>query len=147
MTFVGREELVVRQLGGASNDVGATASAAVECAPLNPELNPTADFKHSTLHPLWDDFLGTADDTNSAIAQAATLPVADITKAGIADEGVWIKESFDEAQSSAYVSPILLGDGPFTVNAHYTSKGLAVSTARVSLAAERLKTLLNDALR
>jgi hypothetical protein len=98
------------------------------------------------LHFFWDDVLGTSKSPTVAIAAAAALPDAPADQAAIADDAVWIQESFQAAQQSAYAAPVGPGAGPYSLNAAYTRNAKAVAQARVALAGVRLANLLNAAL-
>jgi hypothetical protein len=50
---------------------------------------------------------------------AETLPDADSTAAHDLVTSHWIKESFDDAQSKVYISPIEEGNGPFPLTDGY----------------------------
>jgi hypothetical protein len=91
--------------------------------------------------------LGVSTDTATAIEQAKQLPVVDPDLAAIADEAVWIRESFEAAQTHVYAPPIGLGVGPYEVTDRYTSAARELALQRIALAGVRLANLLNDALR
>ena len=59
----------------------------------------------------------------------------------------WIKESFDDAKTSVYVTPIGAGDGPFTTTAAYRAAARKLAKERIALAGVRLANLLNDELK
>jgi hypothetical protein len=101
----------------------------------------------STLHALWDNLLGTANtDRAAAVAAARKLQPPPATLATVTDEAAWIDEGVAIAKSRAYVDPIGVGEGPFTVNAAYTQSAEAAARTRAALAAARLARLLIDAL-
>jgi hypothetical protein len=99
------------------------------------------------LHAFWDHILGVSTDHVTAIDNASQLPPADPELASIGDEDVWIRESFEAAQTHVYVSPIEVGDGPYEVTDSYVSAGRELAAHRIVLAGARLANLLNDALR
>ena len=99
------------------------------------------------LHAFWDDILGVSTDTTTAIDKAKQLPVAEPQLASISDEGIWIQESFDAAQTHVYVSPIEVGVGPYEVTEGYKAAAQELASQRIALAGARLANLLNDALR
>src|SRR5262249_37294414 len=72
----------------------------------------------SELHAFWDDLFGHGADPQSALQPALKaakkLAAADSTLAAIADEKIWVAESFNAAQQTVYKKPILAGSGPFT---------------------------------
>lgn len=98
------------------------------------------------LHFYWDDILGTDRTAGAALAEAARLPAASRTAADIADESVWIRESFDAAQRYAYAAPIGDGPGPYSLDTHYREAALAEARERVALAGVRLANLINSTL-
>jgi hypothetical protein len=110
-------------------------------------LGKGTGYSATELHALWDDFPGTSKDTGAAIAAQTTLPAPDKDQAAIADETKWVDESFQAAKKSVYAAPIGIGDGPFTPDASYLTKGTDLSAARISLGAARLANLINDALK
>jgi hypothetical protein len=99
------------------------------------------------LHAFWDELLGLSMDTTTAIDKAKQLPVAEPQLASISDEGIWIQESFDAAQTHVYVSPIEVGVGPYEVTEGYKAAAQELASQRIALAGARLANLLNDALR
>lgn len=99
------------------------------------------------LHAFWDHILGVSTDHVTAIDNANHLPPADPELASIGDENVWIRESFEAAQTHVYVSPIEVGDGPYEVTDSYVSAARELAAHRIALAGARLANLLNDALR
>jgi hypothetical protein len=99
------------------------------------------------LHAFWDDVLGRGDDPHDAISAATQLSEPGTQAASIADEKVWIQESFDAAKASVYVGPIGIGAGPFALTEGYKSSALALANERITLAGARLANLLNAALR
>jgi hypothetical protein len=103
--------------------------------------------KKEKLHAFWDNILGVSLDTATAIDKAKQLPTADPQLASIGDEGIWIQESFQSAQTHVYVSPIEVGPGPYEVTDGYKAAAQELATQRIALAGARLANLLNDALR
>jgi hypothetical protein len=99
------------------------------------------------LHAFWDNVLGTSKSPEVAIAAAALLPAAPSTEAGIADEKVWVNESFAAARRFAYAPPVGPGAGPYTLDASYTQAAKAEAAKRVALAGARLANLINTNLR
>jgi hypothetical protein len=100
------------------------------------------------LHGYWDSILGSDPAPETAIAEAARLPDADPHAARVADEALWVRESFDVAKARAYVDPpIGHGPGPFTIDSAYAHEARRVARAQVALAGVRLANLLDAALR
>jgi S1/P1 Nuclease len=99
------------------------------------------------LHGFWDGVVGESDKPKDAIRGARKLAAAKPGPASIADEKVWIKESFDAAKASVYVSPIGTGGETFMLTGSYKSKALSLAKKRVALAGARLAKLLNAALK
>jgi hypothetical protein len=62
------------------------------------------------------------------------------------DVGVWTAEGLDLAKTKVYVTPIGVGDGPFTVTPAYQGDMSDLGEKRIALAGARLANLLNDAL-
>lgn len=102
---------------------------------------------NTELHAIWDNLLGTSSDPNAAVATGKSLAAADPTQAGISDVATWGEESFDLAKSKAYVDPVQVGTGPFTLTAAYNSSAEKVAKTRVALAGARLANLLNSELK
>lgn len=98
------------------------------------------------LHHFWDGALGSGDVADVAEV-AETLPEADSTAAHNLVTSAWINESFADAQSKVYVSPIGEGNGPFHLTATYQDAAKQEAKQRVALAAARLANLLNKELR
>lgn len=100
----------------------------------------------STLHSYWDGAVHKNAPAATLIAFADGLPAPNPTLAAIADEGVWVQESFAAAKQYAYASPIGSGGGPYAVTDAYRNKAKAVAKDRAVLAGARLAALLNTAL-
>ena len=98
------------------------------------------------LHAFFDDITGSGYATEPAEKAASLLPKPDAAKAIVRDEKVWIQEGFELAQSAIYVSPIGIGQGPFTISAAYQTAAQQLGEQRIALAGSRLANLLNDAL-
>ena len=98
------------------------------------------------LHAFFDDITGSGYATEPAEKAAGLLPKPDAAKAIIRDENVWIQEGVDLAQTVIYVSPIGIGQGPFTITAAYQTAAQQLGEQRIALAGYRLANLLNDAL-
>jgi len=99
------------------------------------------------LHGFWDDILGTSKSPTIAIVEAERLGAAPETGAAIADEKVWIEESFAAARQYAYAPPVGPGAGPYQLDAHYRQNARTEAQARVALAGVRLANLINSNLR
>lgn len=102
--------------------------------------------RQERLHAFWDHILGVSTDIGRAVEEAAGLPPADPQLASIGDEGAWIRESFEAAQSAAYASPIGVGPGPYELTDGYRSAARELARQRLALAGARLANLLNEAL-
>jgi len=98
------------------------------------------------LHAFYDDVTGSGYCAEEVQAAADALPKPNATKAAISDEAVWIAEGVQLAQTSVYVAPVGLGDGPFTLDAAYQKAALALGRQQLSLAGARLANLLNSCL-
>jgi hypothetical protein len=101
----------------------------------------------SELHGFWDGLPGTGSDPNTAVAYAKTLAAVNAADGSDLDATHWIKESFDDAKTFVYVTPIGAGDGPFTTTAAYRAAARKLAKERVALAGTRLANLLNDELK
>jgi hypothetical protein len=100
------------------------------------------------LHAFWDDAVGLGDTQNfmKAVKVGQSLPAADASLAGDADENHWAMESFELAKSSVYVPPVGPGLGPYTMDATYTANTEKIAQQRIALAGVRLANLLKTAL-
>ena len=101
---------------------------------------------HDELHFYWDDILGTSRSPGAALIEAARLPAPTLAAAAIADESVWIRESFEAARRCAYAPPIGDGPGPYALDSHYREAALAAARERASLAGLRLANLINSTI-
>ena len=59
----------------------------------------------------------------------------------------WIDESFADAMSKVYASPIEEGDGPFELTAAYRDAAKQEARKRIALAGARLANVLNGELK
>jgi hypothetical protein len=98
------------------------------------------------LHAFFDDIAGSGYATAPVETALTKLPAANAQAAGIGDEKIWIKEGLTLAQANVYVSPIGVGQGPFTITPAYQAAAYEVGKQRIALAGARLANLLNDAL-
>jgi hypothetical protein len=118
-------------------------SVKIKCGPRS-----NVSCHSSVLHAFWDDVLGSSSATpESVIEDEADFPDPDPALAAIADEKVWIKESFDKAREVVYARPIGTTDQPNNLNKAYKDHAFSLAQDRVSLAAARLANLLAEALR
>jgi len=101
----------------------------------------------SELHAYWDDLLGTTKLPTTAITAADKLPAAPAAAAAVADDQVWITESFKAAMKFVYVPPVGPGAGPYTLDAAYKSQAKTEAKARIELAGVRLANLINANLK
>jgi S1/P1 Nuclease len=99
------------------------------------------------LHAYWDDVLGTSKNPATAITAADKLAAPPAAQAAIADDHVWITESFQAARQFVYASPVGPGAGPYTLNAAYKSRARAEAKDRIELAGVRLANLINAHLK
>jgi hypothetical protein len=99
------------------------------------------------LHAFWDTVLGTSKLTATAIAAADKLPAAPAAGAAVADDQVWITESFEAAKQFVYAPPVGPGAGPYTLTAAYKSRAKAEAKTRIELAGIRLAHLINANLK
>jgi hypothetical protein len=110
-------------------------------------LAPDAANGAQNLHWFWDSALGVEESQQAAVSGAGRLPPAPQGQASVTDERQWMAESAELAKKVVYVSPVVVGPGPFTLDAAYRTRAHAVAAQRVSLAGARLANLLNDALK
>jgi hypothetical protein len=101
----------------------------------------------SELHAFWDNVLGTSKLSATAIKAADKLPAAPAAGAAVADDQVWLTESFDAAKQFVYASPVGPGAGPYTLDAAYKSQAKTEAKARIELAGVRLANLINANLK
>jgi hypothetical protein len=99
------------------------------------------------LHAFWDNVLGTSKLPTTAISAADKLPAAPAAGAAIADDQVWVNESFDAAKQFVYASPVGPGAGPYTLDAAYKSQAKTEAKTRIELAGIRLANLINAKLK
>jgi len=99
------------------------------------------------LHAFWDEILGTSANPNDAVTVGKSLPAPDPTEAGKSDAADWVTESFEDAKSAVYVTPVGAGSGPFPITAAYTDAARTLARQRVALAGARLANLLNTELK
>jgi S1/P1 Nuclease len=99
------------------------------------------------LHAFWDNVLGTSKSPTVAITAADKLPAPPAAAAAIADDQVWITESFEAAKQFAYAAPVGPGAGPYTLDAAYKSRAKTEAKARIELAGVRLANLINADLK
>ena len=89
------------------------------------------------LHAFYDDIEGSGYATAPVIAAAGALANADAKRAKIDDSGVWVVEGLDLSKSSVYVSPVGVGDGPFTIDQRYQGRRHSSSAKSGSQLARR----------
>jgi S1/P1 Nuclease len=99
------------------------------------------------LHAFWDDVLGTSKSPTTAITAADKLPKAPAAKAAVADDQVWITESFEAAKQFVYAAPVGPGAGPYTLSTAYKSHAKTEAKIRIELAGIRLANLINANLK
>jgi len=99
------------------------------------------------LHAFWDGALGNQSSVVTAANAAKNLPAADNGAASITDEGTWVQEGFELAQSNVYKAPIGKGGGPFSLTAAYRNATHALAVKQVALAGARLANVLNAELK
>jgi len=110
---------------------------------------PVSDQSCSgNLHAFWDDLLGPTSGTPQQVATAAAaLPAVNVS-ANDLDVHTWIEESFQLAQSAAYINPpIKNGAGPYFYDDTYAQNALAVAQKRVVQAGLRLANILNTEIK
>jgi hypothetical protein len=103
-----------------------------------------------SLHSFWDGLPGPGRDAAAirpAIAYGRGLANAPDADADNLETSTWIRDSFDDAQSQVYRSPIGAGAGPFTITPAYRNAARRLARQRVALAGARLANVLNRELR
>jgi hypothetical protein len=106
-----------------------------------------ADPCRNELHAFWDNVLGPSRSPITAIRAADKLAAPPTTKAAIADDQVWIMESFEAAKQFVYAPPVGPGAGPYTLNKAYKSQAKIEAKNRIELAGVRLAHLINAHLK
>jgi len=101
----------------------------------------------SELHAFWDNVLGTSKSPATAITAADKFAAPPAAAAAIADDQVWITESFEAAKQFVYTSPVGPGAGPYTLDAAYKSQAKTEAKDRIELAGVRLANLINANLK
>jgi hypothetical protein len=99
------------------------------------------------LHAFWDNVLGTSKSATTAITAADKLAAPPAAGAAIADDQVWITESFEAAKQFVYASPVGPGAGPYTLDTAYKSRAKTEAKDRIELAGVRLANLINANLK
>jgi hypothetical protein len=99
------------------------------------------------LHAFWDNVLGTSKSPTTAISAADKLAAPPAAGAAIADDQVWITESFEAAKQFVYASPVGPGAGPYTLDVAYKWRAKAEAKDRIELAGVRLANLINANLK
>ena len=97
-------------------------------------------------HAFYDDIVGAGYAVGPVEEAADHLPAPDARLAAVSDEKVWIQEGLDLAQSSVYVLPVGVGDGPFPITPEYQKAAADLGRRRIALAGARLANLLNASL-
>jgi hypothetical protein len=109
---------------------------------------PVCDLKcKDELHAFWDGLPGDNPSPLAAISYASKLGPADATEAGDLLVSDWLNESVNDAKQFAYVDPILLGLGPFTITDTYRTNAHQIANRRVALAGARLAKIINEELK
>jgi hypothetical protein len=96
------------------------------------------------LHAFFDDITGEGAHLDRVTAAVKMLPKVKDSLATTIDVAAWLKEGLESAETAVYVSPIGIGDGPFTIDASYERAALALARQRIALAGLRLAQLLDD---
>jgi hypothetical protein len=99
------------------------------------------------LRAFWNTVLGTQATVTAAKNLAKTLKAAPTDDAAVLDEAIWVRDSFDLAQSSVYQPPVGDGRGPFAVTAAYRASAKSVARRQIALAGARLANVLNADLK
>ena len=103
------------------------------------------------LHAYWDGIFGGYSSTFGAIFDAddrdglASLGVSQAA-VEISDPETWVEESAELAKQSAYAAPISFGKNAVLLTRDYETNARNIARSQAALAAERLATLLNQAL-
>jgi hypothetical protein len=128
-------------LGGNTVDIKGNAQPAICDDPRYCPFVPPPD-----LHAFFDDIVSSTYAVAPAAKGVTGLPKVDAKKAAIDDVSVWLAEGLDLAKTAVYVSPIEVGDGPYTITPAYQSAAHKLGQQRIALAGARLATVINKAL-
>jgi len=111
----------------------------------------------SNLHSYWDDLPGAdckfcsdkAGCLNRAIVYGKSLKPAVPGMGRNTDTAAWIRESFEEARTTVYETPIGSGDGPYIIVpwSTYDIQAYKLAQKRIALAGTRLAHVLNHELK
>jgi hypothetical protein len=99
------------------------------------------------LRAFWNTILGTQTTITAAENLAKTLAAAPPVDAAVLDEAMWVRDSFELAQSKIYTPPIGAGAGPFTITPAYRAGAKSVARKQIALAGARLANVLNAELK
>lgn len=98
------------------------------------------------LHDFWDN-MPSQGSMKDVVDFCDKLSPPDPKLAGIADEKVWINESFEYAKGLVYQPPVGPERGPWELNLPYEENAAALARERIALAGARLANLLNNELK
>jgi hypothetical protein len=111
----------------------------------------------SNLHAYWDDLPGSDCQycnkkipcVDRAVVLGQHLPAPSAISARSTKTSVWIHESFEDARSLVYQSPIGAEEGPYTIVplADYEASANRLARMRIALAGIRLAEVLNRELK
>ena len=99
------------------------------------------------LRAFWNTVLGTQATVTAAENLAKTLKAAPTGDGAVLDEAIWVRDSFELAQSTVYKPPVGAGRGPFTITAAYRASAKSVARRQIALAGARLANVLNADLK
>ncbi len=109
------------------------------------------------LHNYWDSLPGSdckyCNDkipcVNRAMVLAKTLPSLSTKEAGNLDAAVWVRESFELAQTKVYRDPIGMADQQYTIApaSAYENQSFKLAQKRMAVAGARLAGVLNAELK
>ena len=99
------------------------------------------------LHAFWDNILGQGSDPSVALSVAKKLAAPDPSTANNIDTTKWIQESFADAETEVYVTPIGQGDGPFPMTATYKDAAWQLGSERIAMAGARFANVINAELK
>ena len=99
------------------------------------------------LRAFWNNVRGRQATVTAAEDLAKTLKAARTRDGAVLDEAIWVRDSFELAQSTVYKPPVGAGRGPFTITAAYRASAKSVARRQIALAGARLANILNADLK
>jgi hypothetical protein len=101
---------------------------------------------NQNLHEYWDRALGTTRKPRTIVRMAANYPAADLRRAAMTDEVIWLQESAEISQHQVYAAPVGNAASSITLSKNYKSTAREIARTQASIAGARLASLLNRLL-